>query len=122
MIITFYSYKGGCGRTMALANLAVLLAAENKSVLAVDFDLEAPGLWRYFSNFDSTVFEQNGLLDLICAQSDNSKQPQWQDYIREIYFPGGTVSLLTSGKLDERYAARVLGLRLGHLLHDFQWR
>ena len=27
-IITFYSYKGGVGRTMALANTAVLLARQ----------------------------------------------------------------------------------------------
>jgi cellulose biosynthesis protein BcsQ len=51
-IITFYSYKGGTGRSMALANVACLLAAQSSSadrgVLMVDWDLEAPGLHRYF--------------------------------------------------------------------------
>jgi cellulose biosynthesis protein BcsQ len=51
-IITFYSYKGGAGRSMALANIACLLAAEvsdgGRGVLMVDWDLEAPGLHRYF--------------------------------------------------------------------------
>lgn len=47
-IITFYSYKGGVGRSMALANLATMLAHEGKKVLAVDCDFEAPGLHRYF--------------------------------------------------------------------------
>jgi cellulose biosynthesis protein BcsQ len=50
-IITFYSYKGGTGRTMALANIACLLAqrqGRNKGVLMVDWDLEAPGLHRFF--------------------------------------------------------------------------
>lgn len=42
-IVTFYSYKGGTGRTMALANTAWILAANGKRVLAVDWDLEAPG-------------------------------------------------------------------------------
>lgn len=41
-IVTFYSYKGGTGRTMALANTAWILAANGKRVLAVDWDLEAP--------------------------------------------------------------------------------
>lgn len=50
-IVTFYSYKGGVGRTMALANVAVLLAKWGYRVLAVDGDLEAPGLERYFSQF-----------------------------------------------------------------------
>src|SRR4029077_17400270 len=56
-IITFYSYKGGTGRTMALANLACLLArsdpasAPTPRVLAIDWDFEAPGLHRYFQRY-----------------------------------------------------------------------
>ncbi len=46
-IVTFYSYKGGVGRTMALVNVAVLEAQRGKRVLVVDLDLEAPGLHRY---------------------------------------------------------------------------
>ncbi|MET7245194.1 hypothetical protein ABZT49_17720 [Methylobacterium sp. EM32] len=42
--ITFYSYKGGVGRTLALANVGHYLALLGKRVLALDFDLEAPGL------------------------------------------------------------------------------
>src|SRR5271163_1298947 len=50
-IITFYSYKGGTGRTMAIANIACLLAQSySKRVLVIDWDLEAPGLHRYFRN------------------------------------------------------------------------
>lgn len=49
-IITFYSFKGGVGRTMALANVATVLAQGGKRVLALDFDFEAPGLHRYFLN------------------------------------------------------------------------
>ncbi len=60
-VITFYSYKGGTGRTMALANVAYILAQQQeelakngrgnaKSVLAIDWDLEAPSLHRYFRN------------------------------------------------------------------------
>ena len=44
IIYTFYSFKGGVGRTMALANVAALLAKWGYSVLVVDWDLEAPGL------------------------------------------------------------------------------
>jgi len=42
-IITFYSYKGGTGRSMALANIAWILASNGKRVLIIDWDLEAPG-------------------------------------------------------------------------------
>jgi len=42
--VTFYSYKGGVGRTLAMLNVAALLAEQGRRVLVVDFDLEAPGL------------------------------------------------------------------------------
>ena len=45
-IVTFYSYKGGTGRSMALANVAWILASNGTRVLTIDWDLEAPGLHR----------------------------------------------------------------------------
>lgn len=42
--VTFYSYKGGVGRSMAVLNVSALLAARGFRVLVIDFDLEAPGL------------------------------------------------------------------------------
>ena len=43
-ILTFYSYKGGMGRTTALAFVAKQLADEGKRVFVLDCDLEAPGI------------------------------------------------------------------------------
>ena len=55
-IVTFYSYKGGVGRSMALANLAVIAARDySLNVVVVDRDLEAPGLHRYFGVPDKDV-------------------------------------------------------------------
>ncbi len=42
--VTFYSFKGGLGRTTALIHVAWLLALRGRKVVAVDLDLEAPGL------------------------------------------------------------------------------
>jgi tetratricopeptide (TPR) repeat protein len=66
-IITFYSFKGGTGRTMALANVAWILAAAGKKVLAVDWDLESPGLSRYYNPFlpAAAVRDTPGVIDLI---------------------------------------------------------
>jgi MinD-like ATPase involved in chromosome partitioning or flagellar assembly len=41
-IITFYSYKGGARRTMALANVAWILASNGPKVLMADWDLDSP--------------------------------------------------------------------------------
>src|SRR3989440_12218630 len=64
-IITFYSYKGGTGRSMALANVAWILASNGKRVLAIDWDLEAPGLHRYFSPFlaDQNLSSSSGVIN-----------------------------------------------------------
>lgn len=69
-IVTFYSYKGGVGRTMALANIAFLAAANGKKVLVMDWDLEAPGLAYYFRGLlePSAVKELKdspGLMDVL---------------------------------------------------------
>ena len=72
IVVTFYSYKGGVGRTMALANVAVLLAQRDRKVLAVDWDLEAPGLERYFGYFAVTT-PKGGLLPLLREQHRGSR-------------------------------------------------
>lgn len=66
-VVTFYSYKGGTGRSMALANVAWVLALSGQRVLVVDWDLEAPGLHRFFHPFlsDKELSEQRGLLDYV---------------------------------------------------------
>ena len=70
-VLTFYSYKGGTGRSMALANIAWILAANGKRVLAVDWDLEAPGLHKYFGPFlsDPELRRSPGLIDLLVDYS-----------------------------------------------------
>ena len=66
-IITFYSYKGGTGRSMAVANVAWMLALSGQRVLVIDWDLEAPGIHRYFHPFlrDKELLSTEGLLDFV---------------------------------------------------------
>src|SRR4051812_20067843 len=42
--IVFYSYKGGVGRSLTVANLAGFLAQFDFNVGVIDLDLEAPGM------------------------------------------------------------------------------
>src|SRR2546425_5529056 len=67
-VISFYSYKGGVGRSMAAANLACLcaqrVAPAGQKVLLIDWDLEAPGLHRFFPVPDMTANDMRpGLID-----------------------------------------------------------
>lgn len=73
--IAFYSYKGGVGRTLALANIAMRLADFGKKVILLDLDLEAPGLHTKFSNFQRDRKIEIGIVDYIYEYAVNHKVP-----------------------------------------------
>jgi hypothetical protein len=59
----FVSLKGGVGRSTALCVLAAHLAAGGRRVLAIDLDLEAPGLGTML--LDHATLPRFGLLDYL---------------------------------------------------------
>lgn len=117
-IITFYSYKGGVGRSMALANIAVLMARRGLKVLVVDWDLEAPGLERYFSYFDQSA-KSGGLLPFFTEAAEhfasNSPLPSYKDHTWKIEVDENhTLALIPSGRDSHAHYAT--------LLDQFDWR
>lgn len=69
-VVTFYSYKGGTGRTMALVNVGWIMASNGLRVLLVDWDLEAPGMHRYLRPLlvvDSELRSTGGLINMMQA-------------------------------------------------------
>ena len=66
-VVTFYSFKGGVGRTLALLNVAYEIADAGQRVLVVDFDLEAPAIrpdrWKQGANDDETDLVGRGPTD-----------------------------------------------------------
>jgi cellulose biosynthesis protein BcsQ len=133
-ILTFYSYKGGTGRTMTLANVAWALANSGHSVLMIDWDLEAPGLPRYFSPFlDAAALASTpGLIEWLHAQV--SGPPPARTHVPRMIDPaptrptaglldhalpvewtfpfGGRLALITAGAQGPSYARRV---------NEFDW-
>jgi MinD-like ATPase involved in chromosome partitioning or flagellar assembly/class 3 adenylate cyclase len=120
-VITFYSFKGGVGRTMALANIALLLTRWDKNVLVVDWDLEAPGLEHYFSDFidPSTIANRVGVLDLLseaAKEGGSASIDAWR--LAPLRIPlnegAGTLDLLGSGNRDANYFSRLRSLDIDH--------
>ena len=112
-IITFYSFKGGVGRTMALANVALELATTGRRVLLVDFDLEAPGL----DTFDVLKPERPtaGIVDYVASYRQTGIAPNVSEFIYEAQItsaPLGRVWVMPAGKQDEQYAS---------LLYSIDW-
>ncbi|WP_239332528.1 KGGVGR-motif variant AAA ATPase [Frankia sp. CiP3] len=123
-IVTFYSYKGGTGRTMALANIAWILASNGRRVLVVDWDLEAPGLHRYFHPFlvDPELAGSTGVMDMVwdyalaTLDTQGDPSPGWHEPYADVlnhtvslrgFEPGGVLSLLPAGRQDDAYGAKV---------------
>lgn len=104
-VATFYSFKGGVGRTMALVNVAVELAQRGRRVLAVDFDLEAPGLDTF--NIPGTRKKRPGVVDFVTEYLDAGRAPEVERFVHEskgIGENGGCLHVMPSGEQHERYA------------------
>lgn len=136
-IITFYSYKGGTGRSMALANVAWILASNGHRVLVVDWDLEAPGLHRYFAPFmlDPDLTDSPGVIDIVdeyvtaaMTQAGGSDAPEnWADEYANVLryatsldyaFPEyekrkGWIDFIPAGRQGGAYATR---------MNSFSWQ
>jgi len=123
-IVTFYSYKGGVGRSFALASIGALLSLWGYKTLCIDWDLEAPGLQLYFKQW---LKEENslGLTEMIQAYAEG-KEPRWQDFVTEVNFSGSSqpLRLMKAGLQDKTYVQRMQALNWdtlysGHDLGNF---
>jgi hypothetical protein len=124
-IFSFYSFKGGVGRSMALANVATLLARAGSSVLVVDWDLEAPGLQEYFNRFDSRidgeVSKKPGIIDLL-SDLRRGDRPKWRDAVIGVSLraKGGTVDFdfISAGRVGPDYSDRLQKINWQQLYDD----
>lgn len=81
VLIGFYGFKGGVGRTLAAAHLAYFYSTMGHRVLLVDADLEAPGL--SFWNERSAAQTDDGLVQLLVAlHADKLDGKTLIDFIR----------------------------------------
>src|SRR5437868_3905150 len=137
-VITFYSYKGGAGRSMALANTACLLSRRpevTRGVLTVDWDLEAPGLHYYFPNTRPSITSpgefaaRGGVLEFFEQLNQRVQDSHSANGLTDEYAEGivselrlrdfalntsvARVSLLPAGQFTNKYSDRV---------NSFDWR
>ena len=123
--VSFYSYKGGVGRSTILANLAGWQAMQGRKVLIIDLDLEgfgqhSSGLFKGNQVADSAI--KGGFIDLCEAWKQHHEQTpgevyEWdlRDYMLRSALldalPGadkGEIFLMPAGKqLDEGYTKKL---------------
>jgi len=119
-VVTFYSFKGGVGRTMAVANVAMELVKRNKRVLLVDFDLEAPGL-STFPDF-SEAADRLGLVDYITEYVRSGQAPKVEEFVAECSvsaLEGKKLWVMPAGKQGRSYAAKLNSIDWQRLYSEF---
>lgn len=102
--ITFYSYKGGVGRSLALANIAALLVNRGRRVALIDFDLEAPGL-DSFEEF-KCVASKPGVVEYVTEFKSTRRAPDISQFTHPCELPGplrGKLWIMPAGKKDAAY-------------------
>lgn len=141
--VTFYSFKGGVGRSMALINTAGILAGRGFRVLVLDLDLEAPGLSYLdpnapdispeertpkrrplqlgFVDLLSDAKERGEAADLFVLSTNEIAERYTQPYhlpeeLRE--FKDGSLHIMPAGKFDGDYARRFDALNLRELYQE----
>lgn len=108
--ITFYSYKGGVGRTLALANLAKRLAEFDKRVCILDFDLEAPGMPFKFTNELRNVPIESGIVDYI------------HQFQTTFSFPESVKSIVTPIKFHSQHRLDIDFIAAGNVENAQYWK
>lgn len=109
-VVTFYSFKGGMGRTTALAATALCLAKQGKHVLMIDTDVEAPGLASLFVEEGSV---RCGVVDYLLECNLNHESIDMEDYLIQIADPvltselTGSLFVVPSGVIDADYLQKL---------------
>ncbi|WP_346071172.1 ParA family protein [Streptomyces cheonanensis] len=107
-VVTFYSLKGGVGRSTALVAVARRLSSEHGlRVLCIDMDLEAPGLDALFGITDENDSDRGVVAALLEYEFD--AEPSVLNHVIPVD-EAGRLYCMPAGRLDSTYAARLRSL------------
>jgi tetratricopeptide (TPR) repeat protein/MinD-like ATPase involved in chromosome partitioning or flagellar assembly len=128
MFVSFYSYKGGVGRTQLLVNIASFLCYhKNKKVLLLEWDLEAPGLHYFFGKKNEDITRE-GLIEVLqkymdLAQKSTKIQKESLPYfIEENIEKNLIVSKTGVGRVDLIPCVNYSKPDFIQTINDFNWR
>ena len=115
-VVTFYSYKGGMGRSTTLASFATALAngaidyqgerISPKKVVIIDCDFEAPGFTNYFLNNSGIPYNQNGIVEYLTDiefDKDTDIQKYMWDVAKDPFAGKGEIWVMPAGNLSTTY-------------------
>ncbi|MGV1804597.1 KGGVGR-motif variant AAA ATPase [Agrobacterium vitis] len=110
-VVTFYSYKGGVGRSFALTNVATILGRWGFRVLCIDWDLEAPGLedfFRPYLDLNEPPIDR-GVVELLTGFAKTRQvRLDWRPYVQRLKRPDlQGVEFIKAGHYNSDYMQRL---------------
>jgi MinD-like ATPase involved in chromosome partitioning or flagellar assembly len=108
VVATFYSLRGGVGRSTTLAQAARVLAGQGLNVLCIDMDLEAPGLAPLFGVEDQVV-DGRGVVPLLLQTEIAGSAPDITDHVLRVT-DDVELFLLPAGLPSANYARQLAQL------------
>ena len=117
-VALFYSFKGGAGRSTALAATALHLAAAGERVAVLDADLDAPGVGTLLAGYDGAV-SSCGIVDYLLEQRilGNPAGIDMEDYHHRYAAGGvrrtGEIVVCPAGHFDRRYVEKLARIDYG---------
>lgn len=108
LVVAFYSFKGGVGRTTAAAALALSWARRGRRIAAVDFDLDAPGLGRLLDADRQGTTARWGIVDYLLESGVALPLDDYRHTCARSGVTGdGVIEVYPSGSLDEHYLSKL---------------
>ncbi|WP_051203238.1 KGGVGR-motif variant AAA ATPase [Hugenholtzia roseola] len=128
MFVSFYSYKGGVGRTQLLVNAASYLCFyKHKKILMLEWDLEAPGLHYYFGK-KNTDIAQEGLIEILekymslAHRGSKLQKEELPFFTEQNIVKDLIVSKNGQGKVDLIPCANYSQEGFNQKINDFDWK
>ncbi|MGE5343331.1 MAG: tyrosine-protein kinase family protein [Candidatus Omnitrophota bacterium] len=104
-VIVFYSFKGGVGRTTALAAFAIQRARTGERVAVIDADLDAPGIGSFLAADDKGTTAEWGVADYMLEKELH--EIDFRDYYhvcrRENVTGAGEILVIPAGRINNDY-------------------
>lgn len=113
-IVSFFSFKGGVGRTTALAALAIQLARKGHRVAVLDLDFEAPGVGVLLGPPEPTSRARWGVVDYLLERP--REKVDLRDYYHTVPLSSvvgiGAINVVPAGRVDLNYMQKLARLDL----------
>lgn len=112
-IVAFLSFKGGLGRTTALASFAIQRARSGERVAVIDFDLDAPGVGTLLATDNRGTTAPWGVVDYLLERPLG--EVPLEDYMHRCQpeiVGSGSIVVIPAGRVNNDYLTKLARVNL----------